>query len=214
MGVDTPGDRAAEALLLQFARAPRAGAVKTRMLPRLSAGEACALHRELVLWTCRTLLASGLGEVHLYVAGDTGDPLFAACRELGVAQVCPQRGADLGARMYHALDAGLGECQKVVLVGSDCPAISPAYLELALAGLEGADVVLGPAEDGGYVLLGARRITPGVFAGIGWGGDAVYARTLDNLAAEGLRCTALPTLWDVDRPEDLAAWESLRSCTI
>jgi len=201
---------AADPVLLQFAREPRPGAVKTRMLPHLSPEEACDLHRELVRWTCRQLLDSGLGEVHLWVAGDAQDPLFVECLDMGVAGVSVQRGADLGERMYRALAEGLGDGAAAILVGSDCPALSPAYLELARGGLSRADVVIGPAEDGGFVLVGARRLHRAMFDGVRWGSGEVLARTLDNLRDCGLAVELLPTLWDVDRPGDLAAWEALR----
>jgi rSAM/selenodomain-associated transferase 1 len=202
---------ATDLLLLQFAREPRPGSVKTRMQPALSAEAACELHRELVRWTCRQLVESGLGPVELCVAGDTADPLFADCRALGAAAVTQQRGGDLGERMFEAISRGLVAHRRVILVGSDCPAISPAYLAQADAVLERVPVVLGPAEDGGYVLIGARTIYAGVFAGVSWGTGTVYAQTLDNLRAAGLAWESLPPLPDIDRPEDLAGWAVLRN---
>jgi len=185
----------AETLLVQFAREPRPGHVKTRMLPHLSAHQACDLHRELVLWTCARLVESGLGEVEVCVAGDTQDPLFDRCRSLAAARVSAQAGEDLGARM---------------LVGSDCPALSAGYLWRAAAALEEAPVVIGPAVDGGYVLIGATRIEAAVFAGIVWGGSEVFAATRRNLDAAGIDYRSLPALADVDRPDDLPAWEAIR----
>ncbi|MAT93227.1 MAG: hypothetical protein CME59_11570 [Halioglobus sp.] len=204
-----------EALLLQqFAREPVPGRVKTRMQPHLSAQQACELHRELVLWTCTQLVEAALGPVEICVAGDPADALFARCRERGATAVVAQQGADLGARMLHALQRGLRGHRKVLLVGSDCPAISPAYLALASAALECAPVVLGPAHDGGYVLIGVTRVEPGIFTDVSWGGAEVYARTGRNLRALGLDWEALPPLQDIDRPQDLPAWEALRRCAL
>lgn len=203
-----------DTLLVQFAREPRPGRVKTRMMPQLSAREACDLHRELVLWTCARLVESGVGDVELCVAGDTADALFSRCRSLGAARVSAQRGADLGERMFRALRRGLRDYRKVVVVGSDCPALSAGYLWRAAAALDEAPVVLGPADDGGYVLIGATAIEAAVFADITWGGSEVCAATRRNLAAAGIGYGELPVLADIDRPEDLPAWEAIRDNVI
>ena len=199
----------AEALFIQFARAPAPGRVKTRMLPALDPLEACELHRDLVLWTTRTLTGAGLGPVELHVTGSTASPLFQQCLGLGIRAVIPQRGGDLGARMCHALADGLAQHVRVVLVGSDCPQIDRDYLSQAVSALDEHDVVLGPAQDGGYVLIGARRVDECWFEGIDWGTGAVYAQTLARLAQSGACWAALETLRDIDRPEDLSLWRDI-----
>ena len=201
-----PASGRGSALLIQFAREPVEGAVKTRLIGALSPRQACQLHSELVQWTCNTLLAAQLGDVELAVAGSTGHPLFAACRERGVRGLTRQRGGDLGERMYNAMLDGLARYERVLLVGSDCPAIDAAYLQQALEALDRVPVVLGPAVDGGYVLIGGRQVDPGLFSGIAWGGDRVYVQTLRRLRALGLRWAALPALADIDRPADLVHW--------
>jgi len=195
---------------IQFAREPLSGQVKTRMQPRLSAAQACSLHSELVLRTTRTLVQARLGPVELAVAGNPGHPLFRQCRRLGVTTMSTQSGTGLGQRMYLALAAGLQLYERVVLVGSDCPGIDRDYLRAALKRLNAADVVLGPALDGGYVLIGARRIEPGVFEGLRGGTPQVLAQTRRALRGLGLAWKELPPLQDIDRPEDLAGWERLR----
>jgi hypothetical protein len=201
-----PASWTGSTLLIQFAREPVEGAVKTRLIGALSPRQACQLHCELVQWTCNTLLAAELGDVELSVAGSTGHPLFAALLEQGVRGITRQRGADLGERMYNAMVDGLARYERVLLVGSDCPAIDAVYLEQALLELDGVPVVVGPALDGGYVLIGARQVEPGLFSGISWGGDRVYAQTLLRLQALGLRWAELPVLADIDRPADLVHW--------
>lgn len=200
-------------LLVQFAREPREGQVKTRLIPALGASGACALHCELTLWTCRQLLGSRLGPVELSVAGDTAHTLFAHCIAEGVDTVSEQYGEDLGRRMYHALQRGLQHFEAVILVGSDCPGITPDYLALAADALRRTAVVLGPATDGGYVLIGARQVADSVFNDIPWGGNQVYARTVAALDVVGLSWTALPALTDIDRPADLAVWEAIKRGT-
>ena len=179
-------------LLIQFARAPVEGQVKTRMMPHLGAAAACELHRELVLWTTRTLLDAGLGDVQLAVSGDLDDPLFDRCRALGDLALCAQQGPDLGERMHRALQEGLQHYRRVILVGSDCPSIEPGYLASALCALDRDPVVLGPALDGGYVLIGATQPCRALFEGVDWGTDKVYAQTLDRLRARGLGWGELP----------------------
>lgn len=198
-------------LLIQFARAPQVGQVKTRMMPHLSAQQACDLHSELVLWTSGQLARSGVGDVELSVAGDTAHPLFAQCRGLGITRVSSQRGPDLGQRMFAALRDGLLRYSRVILVGSDCPGIDRAYLRQAVLALERAPVVLGPAADGGYVLIGARQIRQELFCGIAWGTAQVYGETAARLRHLGLDWVDLPTLADVDRPEDIAHWDAIKS---
>jgi rSAM/selenodomain-associated transferase 1 len=199
-----------EQVLVQFARAPCAGQVKTRLIPHLGAAGACELHCELTLWTCRQLLASRLGPVELHVDGDTDHPLFACCRTEGVAVIAPQYGTDLGQRMYHALRAGLERFTSVILVGSDCPGIDPAYLLQATVALRGASVVLGPASDGGYVLIGARCVSEHVFCDIPFGSDQVFVKTVAALERAGMDWVALPELSDIDRPSDLPVWEAAK----
>lgn len=197
-------------LLLQFAREPVAGRVKTRMRPQLSAEQACQLHCELVDWTCRRLLQARCGDVELCVTGDTRHPLFESCLALGAARVTRQRGADLGERMWRALCCGLRRYSRVLLVGSDCPDIDSEYLGAALRLLDEVPVVLGPAQDGGYVLLGAREVPRAAFTGIDWGTARVFEQTVAVLGAEAVAWRALPSLGDVDRPTDLPRWEVIR----
>ncbi len=210
MAADSADPHQESLLLIQFARAPQEGKVKTRMVPHLSAVEACALHCELTLWTCRQLLDSSLGAVELAVAGDTHHRLFEQCRAMGVSWVTEQCGADLGERMYHAMRRGLAHYASVILVGSDCPGIDPDYLRQAVTALHTAPIVIGPANDGGYVLLGARAITADIFQDMPWGSDQVYAKTCLALARAGLTWVALPYLTDIDRPEDLVVWATLQ----
>jgi rSAM/selenodomain-associated transferase 1 len=210
MDADSQPGTADSLLLIQFARSPREGRVKTRMIPYLSPADACDLHCELTLWTCRQLLESGLGDVELSVAGDMDHPLFQRCRELGVTRLSRQRGKDLGERMYTAIREGLASHRGVILVGSDCPGVDAAYLRHAACALREAPLVLGPATDGGYVLIGTRAIEAGIFRDIPWGTGEVYARTRAALQQTGTNWAELPPLTDIDRPDDLPVWEALK----
>jgi rSAM/selenodomain-associated transferase 1 len=207
---DVGGAARKDLLLIQFAKSPQPGQVKTRMTPRLSPEQACDLHCELTRWTCRQLLSSGLGTVELSVAGGREHGLFTECQSMGVSRILRQRGADLGERMYNAIRCGLARYANVILVGSDCPGIDESYLRQAVEALRTAPVVLGPANDGGYVLIGARAIQPEMFKGMPWGGAQVFEKTTATLAREGIHWVALSHQADIDRPEDLPLWEALQ----
>ena len=160
------------------------------------------LHEQLVRRTLGTARAAG-GAVELHA---TRPHRWFATLDVPVKL---QRGAELGERMYHALRGGLRRHARVVLIGADCPELSAADLAGADRLLQGAaDVVLAPAADGGYALIGARRIAPRIFAAVQWGGAGVLEETRRNLDEARLAYRLLRTLWDVDRPEDL---ERLRS---
>lgn len=192
------------ARLVVFAKAPIPGQVKTRIAPRLGAEGAAKLHRELVDRTLATAVRAGIGPVELCCAPDAGDTFFAECaNRYGVALATQGRG-DLGMKMAGAIARGLESAAGVVLIGTDCPALDVAYLRAAAEALAaGAGVVLGPAEDGGYVLIGASRLHATMFQSIEWGGPTVLADTLARLAAIGVAPTLLATRWDVDRPDDV-----------
>ncbi len=200
-----------DALIIQFAKLPVPGRVKTRMLGSLSPVEACELHCDLVLWTCRTLTGANLADVELWVSGGSEHDSIRACEDLGVAAVQLQNGRDLGERMFRAISDGLLRYRKLVLVGSDCPAIDEAYLADALKALEDKSLVLGPASDGGYVLIGATHIEASLFQGVSWGSGAVLDETRKRLVALGRSWSELNTLPDIDRPEDLPLWEAIKN---
>lgn len=186
--------------LLVFAKAPVPGEVKTRIAAEIGAVNATRLHEALVGRTLAVAVAADLGDVVLCCAPDVSHPFFARMqRELGVA-LEPQTGADLGERMA----AALARHRPAVLVGCDCPVLSSAHLQSAAQALaSGADVVLTPAEDGGYVLVGVHAPQSGLFAGMTWAHESVMAETRARVAALGLSCVELETLWDLDRPADL-----------
>ncbi|MCA1990227.1 MAG: TIGR04282 family arsenosugar biosynthesis glycosyltransferase, partial [Desulfarculus sp.] len=140
----------------------------------------------------------------LELRGEGADPA-AFRRWLGLAPLIrPQDSGDLGRRMDLALTRALAEGEeRAVLIGSDCPGLTAEILEQAFAVLADHDLVLGPAQDGGYYLVGLRRPAPEIFRGIAWGSDRVLRQTLNRAGELGLRVALLPELADLDRPEDL-----------
>ena len=190
-----------EALLIQFAKAPQLGQVKTRMQPVLSVEQSLALHRQLVQRTHQTLHREALCHTQLWISGEDTDGFFQGLKPL--PDIKHQHGDDLGERMYLAIAAGLDHKSAVVLIGSDCPAISSDYLRTALCALKKVDVVLGPAADGGYVLIAMKQAERGVFKDVDWSTPRVLQQTRARLRALKLSCFELPVLNDIDRPEDL-----------
>jgi rSAM/selenodomain-associated transferase 1 len=183
-----------------FTRAPVPGAAKTRLIPALGAQGAAHFHSVLTRHAIAQALASNVGPVELWCAPDTAHYFFAECaRDFDVALRAQPQG-DLGAKMLGAFYAAQGP---LLLMGSDCPAITPADLAACARALEhGADAVFLPAEDGGSGLVGAARPIPALFEGVDWGGPAVMAQTRAKLTALGLTWREPRVVWDVDHPED------------
>jgi len=199
-----------DALTIVFAKAPRAGEVKTRLIPLLGAEGAAALHRQLVQRTLVTTTDAGLGPVELHAAPTVNDAFLQDCaRRFGVA-LLPQLGENLGTRMCNAFDEGLARHSRVLIVGTDCPVLTTQHLDAAQAALaSGNDAVLIPAEDGGYALIGLARCDTHLFENIEWGGNAVLAATRERLKSLKWRWHEMETLWDVDRPDDYRRWSEL-----
>ena len=187
-----------------FAKAPVAGAVKTRLHGILGAEGAAALHSGLVRHALATAIASGVGPVELHCAPDEHHDFFIACAQRFGVRLVAQQGADLGERMRNAFEAAFARGEALVLIGSDCPALDADELRRAAEVLRRDPAVIIPAEDGGYVLIGLARAVPGLFAKVDWGTDAVLRQTRARFAEAGSLCVELPPLWDIDRPEDYA----------
>lgn len=186
-----------------MARAPVPGQAKTRLMPLLGAQGAARLQGWLLQRAVTTAVAADVGPISLWCAGDLNHPDFAQCRVFGAVTLHPQPEGDLGLRMLTAarhspLPAG------TLLIGTDCPALTPKLLRGAAEALCDHDAVVYPAEDGGYVLIGMRRPAPQLFADIDWGSARVMDQTRQQLAELGWHWAEPATLWDVDRPADYA----------
>ena len=192
---------------LLFSRYPVPGQAKTRLIPVLGPEGATLLHRRLTEHAAGVARAAGASCGALVTVCFTG----AARREFRSWLGCDfayaaQPTGDLGVRLRQACASAFrGRTQRVVIFGTDVPELSATILHQALAGLREHDVVLGPAADGGYYLIGMNRDHPELFAGIDWGTERVCAQTRAAIERQGLCVTELPTLGDVDRPEDTAA---------
>ncbi|MEO6696755.1 MAG: TIGR04282 family arsenosugar biosynthesis glycosyltransferase [Gammaproteobacteria bacterium] len=193
-----------DACIMVFAKTPVAGTVKTRLIPALGAQGAATLHATLTRHSIATAVEARLCPVELWCSPDANHPFFARCRKDYGVTLRQQQGDDLGGRMSKAFDTVLQQCSYAVIIGTDCPTLTIQDLRTALTALhEGFDAVIGPAEDGGYVLIGLRRSDPSLFEDIAWGGGEVLAVTRERLKRLQWRWHELAPHWDVDRPEDL-----------
>ena len=185
-----------------LSKAPIPGLAKTRLIPHLGAEGAAALQRWLLRRTLATAHAADLGPVTLWCAPETDHPDFAACLALGPVRLCRQPNVDLGGRM-HAAVAESSSASGTLVIGTDCPALTPEVLREAAVALRERDTVVVPAEDGGYVLIGLRQPVHAVFQHVEWSTERVMAQTRRQLQAAGLTWRELAPLWDVDRFEDV-----------
>ena len=187
-----------------MAKAPRAGQVKTRLCPPLTAEEAAALYR--------SFLADKIAQIRTLRAARPAIAFTPEDERGAFESLAPgfhlvlQRGPDLGSRLLNGLTELLGDgTTAAVAVDSDTPTLPTAFLQQAidLLVLGQVDVVLGPTEDGGYYLIGVRRAHPELFSGIPWSTPGVLSETLARAGAAGLRTVCLPPWFDVDTPADL-----------
>ena len=194
--------------LLVFAKTPKPGKVKTRLLAAVSAEVAAALHEACIADTLRLVRKMRGCDVIVFAAGGTGyfRELVKKQKRGARMRVLPQRGAELGVRMENAFRKcfAMGY-REVVVIGTDTPWMGAERVRKAFAGLKANDVVIGPAEDGGYYLLAMRKFVPEVFRGIPWSTERVLELTLKVVERGKLRGKLLRRDFDLDRPEDLRA---------
>jgi hypothetical protein len=195
-------------VVIVFTRYPEPGFVKTRLIPALGAEAACRISRRLAEQTLEHLRVL---RRRLPVAVEVH---FAGGNETAMAQwlgrewkYLPQVEGDLGRRMNQALIGAFHRGgHPVLLIGTDCPALTAHLLQKAMDLLENHDLVLGPAQDGGYYLIGMKAPQPALFPpDLPWGTDQVLEETLRAADRQGLQAALLETLPDIDRPEDLSA---------
>ena len=185
-----------------MARAPVPGKTKRRLIPAIGAERAAALHRAMIQRAVTSALASGVGPVELWCTPTMDHELFRSLQDRVQVELHTQVGVDLGTRMHAAIEARPGA---TAVIGTDCPFLEPGDLVRTAGTLHtsGADVVIVPAFDGGYVLIGVDRPRPELFAGVAWGTGRVLAQTRERGHAARLRLLELESRRDIDRPEDL-----------
>lgn len=200
----------AGAAVAVLAKAPVPGLAKTRLAPLLGDAGAARAQRALLRQTLRTVRAAAIGPLTLWCAPDVHHRHFRAWQRHRGVPLLPQPEGDLGRRLsaavMHHFATGHGP---LILLGTDCPALTPGHLQQVADALQTHDAALLPAEDGGYVLLGLRRPAPAVFDGVAWSTSAVADQTRQRLRSAGLSVWEGPLLWDVDEPSDWQRWQAL-----
>jgi rSAM/selenodomain-associated transferase 1 len=192
-----------DTVILVFAKAPVAGKVNTRLIPDLGLAAATCLQDELLHHRLSTLADACLCDVVLYCAPSTYHVVFETCREHYQVRLAAQQGEGLGQRLLHGVDEAFRQYQHVILLGTDAPALEVIQIEQAITELHsGKDVVIVPAEDGGYVLAGVSGVHEQLFQDISWGTDQVMRQTLERISSMGLDHSVLESSWDIDRYED------------
>lgn len=202
-----PDNAPTKPLLIQFAKWPELGRVKTRLAASIGEESALEAHLRLTGHVLDNLHGTGYPLEFWWDCKreppNEAEGLRAMLAEHGVRERY-QSGPDLGARMSDALKEGLKRYPSVIIVGSDCPTVDAVYMEQALDALEEADTVLGPADDGGYILIGARRWAEGMLHSVRWGTSHALEDTEAAIKKTGLTVKRLEARWDVD---DLSDWE-------
>jgi rSAM/selenodomain-associated transferase 1 len=203
--VATPPEIRAIRTIIVFARAPRAGEVKTRLAAGVGEPAALAIYRWL---GARTLSAArALRNVRVVVHFTPSDGAADLRAWLGDTTLHPQCTGDLGARMHHAVaDALAGGAGEVLVVGTDCPGLDARLLDRAFGALRDADVVIGPATDGGYYLIGLRALAPALFAAIPWSSADTLAHTLRAAQSAGMSVALMEEHDDIDTASDWFRW--------
>jgi len=188
-----------------LAKAPIPGLAKTRLIPAIGAHAAAILQDRLTERAVATAIAADVGPVTLWCAPDATHSTFVKLLTGKRITLKPQPQGDLGARMFAATAARHGP---VLVIGTDCPALTDVHLRgAANALLDGMDVILIPAEDGGFVLIGTRSPQPALFTDIAWGTNTVLAQTRARIIDLRLGLAERAPLWDVDTEADLARLE-------
>ena len=202
-----PPSGPADGAIIIFAKAPVPGAVKTRMCPPLTPDEAASLHGSLVMDAVeRTRPLRGV-DVFLACTPGMEHPFFQTLAARHRIHLCDQVGEDLGQRMDHALTAAFTRgYASALLAGTDIPNLSAGHYQRANALLQTADVVLGPTEDGGYYLVGAKHPVPALFADIPWSTGGVLAHSLARAEQAGLVVGLLDPERDLDTFDDVQAF--------
>lgn len=186
-----------------FAKPPLPGLVKTRLIVDLGSAKATRIYRHCLEHTLDVAQRSGL-EYQIYLSQEyDGEPFQEEQYNL-------QRGEDLGARMTSALrDLLAAGAPAAIIVGSDCLDLDTRHLQQAAQALADHELVLAPALDGGFVLIGCRQANSQLFRAVTWSSPGVLERTLDNARRLGYRTSLLETLRDIDTLQDVEQYPEL-----
>jgi rSAM/selenodomain-associated transferase 1 len=198
-----------------LSKAPVPGLVKTRLIPALGKQAACDLYEQLLVrlqGTLKSVIAKQASYVALWISGDKGHEAFKPWASLATFYQQPEgidRTVDLGERMAIAVQSSLSRGFIPVLIGVDVPNLDEAYLTDCIKQLQNHDLVVSPAEDGGYGLLGMKQFYPELFVNKVWGTDTVFESTRSDIVDLNINAAYLPCVWDVDELVDVERFQKL-----
>jgi len=176
-------------------------------MPLLTAEQANTFYKSLVINCLNNTSSLRDIDIALYVHPDISHPFIKKlCLDYPVT-LHQQQGKNLGERMHHALDQSLKKYKHSILIGTDCPQLDATYINEAFNSLQQHDIVIGPAEDGGYVLIGARKIESGLFSNISWSTEFVLQQSLKNIESSRYSSRLLNALGDIDTPDDYLQYQ-------
>ncbi len=201
-----------DAAVLVFAKAPIAGEVNTRLIPDVGVKAATRLQDELIHSRLLSFQDNQLTNIQLWCSPDSNHDFFQACKKRYTVDLFDQQGEDLGERMSFAISQSLKKFKRVVLIGTDAPSLSMEQIELAINKLgNDNELVIVPAEDGGYVLIGMTHHHPEIFQSIPWGSDQVLALTREVIKLNNLVVEEFESCWDIDRLADYLRYKNMTS---
>jgi rSAM/selenodomain-associated transferase 1 len=192
-----------DCVILLYAKAPHKGKVNTRLIPDIGIDAATQLQDDLIHNRLAMLKSANLCDVRLMYSPDQTDDYFLQRKQQYHVALFQQQGDDLGERMYNGIDEALQHYSYCIVIGTDAPALDAELIRQAIDKLKAeVKVVLVPAEDGGYVLIGMSSAYFCLFDDIAWGSDKVLQQTINKLSANNIAYNKLPVCWDIDRLED------------
>lgn len=194
--------------ILVFCKAPVAGSVKTRLMPEMTGQAAADVHIELTNRILSALAQSHLCPIQLWCSPDSEHPFFDDCVDKFGVFLEVQQGCDLGQRMLHAVDTALKHSSRVLLIGCDCPSLNIDDLDFAINALQRKDdIVISPAQDGGYVMIGMKQAYSELFVDMTWGHAEVFEVTQQKIKRSNLNSIETIMHWDVDTFEDFQRYQ-------
>ena len=192
-----------------FGRYPQPGRVKTRLAASIGNEAAADFYRLCAEHTFRQLSPFQNSSVHFYCSDPDDLPKVNEWIAPYLFSIAAQTGASLGERMMNAFDSSFQQgSKKVIIIGTDAPDISSEILQSSIDALDTFDIVIGPALDGGYYLLGMKQLHGDLFKDIPWSTEDVFQKTIEKAHSHNLSVQLLPPLSDIDTIEDLTAWRN------
>ena len=196
--------------LIVFGKAPIAGQVKTRLIPELGKDRALHIYQTLLTHTLNVVSQIDIAATELHIVDDINHDIIQDLFRSNSTELFQQCDGDLGKRMQQAFQSALQENDAVVLIGSDCPGLSATIIKQAFHFLHsGDDVILGPAFDGGYYLIGMKQLYSSLFNDITWSSETVLDETRERCRQLHCRWSELACLTDVDTVADMKNYEWL-----